>query len=100
MAKFTVLSEAEITEALANLPDWSVRDGQLVSVLTFTDFKTAFSFITRIAIESEVIDHHPEWTNAYNKVSFCFCTHDAGNRITDLDIKMAKTISKAAQQYS
>ena len=100
MPNFQILSEEEISTAISSLPDWSVVDNQLTADFKFSDFKTAFSFITRIAIESEVMNHHPEWSNTYNKVSFAFCTHDAGNVITDLDTKMAEIISRTAQEYS
>ena len=100
MPNFRILSEEEISTAISSLPDWSVVDNQLTAEFKFADFKTAFSFITKIAIESEVMNHHPEWSNAYNNVSFAFCTHDAGNVITDLDTKMAEIISRTAQEYS
>jgi 4a-hydroxytetrahydrobiopterin dehydratase len=66
---------------------------------TFSDFRTAFAFITLIAIESEKMDHHPEWSNAYNKVNSAFPTHDAGNKITNLDTKMAHYISETAKKF-
>ena len=99
MVSFTILSEEHITEALEQLPEWRAENNQLKADFTFSDFRTAFAFITLVAIESEKIGHHPEWSNAYNKVSFAFSTHDADNKITDLDIKIATYISKTADSF-
>lgn len=84
---------------MKDLPDWRVETGELHGDFTFKNFTQAFAFITQIALEAEKMDHHPTWTNAYNRVSFSFCTHDAGNQITDLDTKMAGIISRVATLY-
>ena len=62
-------------------------------------FRDAIAFIVEIAIEAEVMNHHPEFHNSYNVVSFSFCTHDAGMKITDLDIETAKRISALARRF-
>lgn len=99
MAKFTILNEEEILQELKRLSDWKVIDGKLLASYVFKDFRTAFAFITLVSIEAEVKNHHPEWSNTYNRVEFTFCTHDAGNKITDLDITMAHFITQTAKKF-
>ena len=99
MANFKILSQEDISESLKTLPGWSVKNDQRKAEFIFKDFKQAFAFISMIAIESEKMNHHPEWSNMYNKVSFTFSTHDAENKITDLDISMATFISKSADIF-
>ena len=91
-----ILTEAEIESALSQNPDWHVADGLLCARFEFADFKVAMAFVTMVAIESEKQNHHPEWSNSWNVIEFAYCTHDAGNKITDLDLKLASAISKAA----
>jgi len=57
----------------------------------FKDFGEAWSFMTRVALLAEKMDHHPEWSNVYNKVEITLCTHDSGG-VSDLDIKLATEI--------
>ena len=64
----------------------------LVADLQFADFKQAFRFMTLVAELAEAQQHHPEWRNVYNRVSIRLMTHDAGNRITELDRKLAASI--------
>ncbi len=74
------LSEAERAEALDGLPDWDydeARDG-IRRTFTFADFVEAFGFMTRVALLAEKADHHPEWTNVWNRVDIRLTTHDAG----------------------
>ena len=85
MANHKILSEAEISAELKDLPDWSVKGNNIEAVFKFKTFRDAIAFIVQIAIEAEVMNHHPEFHNSYNVVSFSFCTHDAGHKITDLD---------------
>jgi len=70
------------------LPDWHVDDGKLVRSFDHSDFVQAFGFITRVALVAEKLDHHPEWTNVYNKVEIRLWTHDTG-AISALDITLA-----------
>ncbi|MBC8152045.1 MAG: 4a-hydroxytetrahydrobiopterin dehydratase, partial [Bacteroidetes bacterium] len=60
----------------------------------FADFSEAFAFMTRVALAAEKMDHHPWWSNVYNKVTIELTTHDAGNTITDKDRKLAGQIDK------
>ena len=99
MANYKILSESEIHSALQKLTDWSVKGPNIEASFALKTFRDAIAFIVEIAIEAEVMNHHPEFHNSYNNVSFSFCTHDAGMKITDLDIDMAKHISAAAHRF-
>jgi 4a-hydroxytetrahydrobiopterin dehydratase len=71
---------------------WEEKNNFLVKEFVFNDFKEAFSFMTRVAELAEAMNHHPLWTNAYNKVTIQLNTHDAGNTITKKDRDLAKAI--------
>ena len=85
------------TQVASELPNWTLADdGRAVSrALKFPNFASAFAFMTRIAIEADKMDHHPEWSNVYNKVDIRLTTHDAGG-LTDKDIALARIIDKVA----
>ena len=87
------LTEAERDEALAALPAWRVRaDGLAIErELKFADFNEAFGFMTRVALLADKHDHHPEWSNVYNRVAITLTTHDAGG-VSARDVKMARAI--------
>ena len=65
-----------------------------MATFQFEDFKKAFAFMTQVAFEAEKQNHHPEWTNVYNKVEVKLTTHDAGNTVTQKDRTLAKVISE------
>ncbi len=71
---------------------WDERDGALHREFTFADFGEAFAFMTRVAFIAEKHDHHPNWSNVYNRVSISLTSHDAGNTVTDRDRTMAAAI--------
>jgi len=71
---------------------WTNDNNVLYKKFEFKNFSEAFAFMTRVAIEAEKMDHHPKWTNVYNKVEIWLTTHDAGNMITDKDSKLAAII--------
>jgi 4a-hydroxytetrahydrobiopterin dehydratase len=71
---------------------WTNDNNILYKKFEFKNFSEAFAFMTRVAIEAEKMDHHPKWTNLYNKVEIWLTTHDAGNIITDKDKKLAAKI--------
>jgi 4a-hydroxytetrahydrobiopterin dehydratase len=73
---------------------WEEKDNKLQRTFTFKDFVNAFSFMTRIAFIAEKMNHHPEWSNVWNKVSVSLSTHDAGDIVTDKDRKLADAIDK------
>ena len=72
--------------------EWKHENNRLKKTFTFKDFTEAFGFMTKVALIAEKMDHHPTWTNTWNKVSFELSTHDAGDIVTDLDKKLAKAI--------
>ena len=76
---------------------WIEKNNRLTKTFQFKDFVEAFGFMTRVAIVAEKMDHHPLWTNVYNRVSFELSTHDAGDVVTELDHKLAKEIDKLAE---
>ena len=91
------LSDAERDAALAGLPLWSLRaDGLAISRdFAFADFSQAFAFMTRVALHAEKADHHPEWSNVWNRVHITLTTHDAGG-LSERDVKMARAIDAIA----
>lgn len=90
----TALSPEALADALPNLPGWHVEDNRLVRTFSFGSFREAISFIVRIAFEAEVMNHHPEITNVYNRVRIALTTHDAGDRITAADVRLARRIAE------
>jgi 4a-hydroxytetrahydrobiopterin dehydratase len=71
---------------------WKEENNTLYKKFDFKNFSAAFAFMTRVAIEAEKADHHPLWTNVYNKVEIWLSTHDAGDIVTDKDRKLAEKI--------
>lgn len=91
------LSETERAAALAGLPDWGWDAGRdaIQRSFRFADFNAAFGFMTRVALLAERADHHPEWSNVWNKVEIALTTHSAGG-LTRLDIALAAAIDAVA----
>ena len=77
---------------------WEEKDNTLQKTFTFKDFVHAFAFMTRVAFIAEKMNHHPEWTNVWNKVSIALSTHDAGNVVTEKDRKLAEAIDKVFEE--
>ena len=73
---------------------WQEKDNTLYRQFTFKDFSEAFAFMTRVALLAESMNHHPNWSNVWNKVEITLSTHDAGDIVTDKDRKLAKAIDK------
>jgi 4a-hydroxytetrahydrobiopterin dehydratase len=73
---------------------WKEENNKLYKKFEFKDFSEAFAFMTRIALAAEKMDHHPLWTNVYNKVEIWLNTHDAGDIVTDKDRKLSETIDR------
>jgi 4a-hydroxytetrahydrobiopterin dehydratase len=84
--------------ALAQLDGWAAADGReaIVKSFQFEDFNTAFGFMTRVALAAEKLDHHPEWSNVYNRVEVLLATH-VSHGVTERDIALAKLIDAAAK---
>ena len=87
------LSEDAIRENLAQMDGWELINNGIEKTFVFENFKQAFSAMTHIAMECEVANHHPEWSNVYNRLHVRFSTHDAGG-ITDADFKLAKIVDQ------
>ena len=87
------LTAKQIENALGQLPGWSVQKGRLAREFEFADFSEAFAFMTRVAMAAEKRDHHPNWSNVWNRVSIELYTHDAG-AITERDVALALVISR------
>jgi 4a-hydroxytetrahydrobiopterin dehydratase len=73
---------------------WKENNNRLTRTFKFRDFNEAFGFMARVALIAEKMDHHPTWTNTWNTVSFELSTHDAGDKVTDRDRKLAEAIDK------
>lgn len=99
MSAYRILGDDEISEALATLPDWKYEAPNIKARFALATFRDAIAFIVQVGIEAEVMNHHPEFRNSYNVVTFSFCTHDVGNKITDVDIRLARAISETARRF-
>jgi 4a-hydroxytetrahydrobiopterin dehydratase len=86
-------------EALATVRGWSEVDGRdaISREFKFADFNSAWGFMTRVALAAEKADHHPEWSNVYNRVAITLTTHDAGG-LSQRDISLAAAIDRIAEQ--
>ncbi|HOE34679.1 MAG TPA: 4a-hydroxytetrahydrobiopterin dehydratase [Anaerolineaceae bacterium] len=96
----TKLSDQEIQTRMAQLgtilgETWKLKDSKLHISIKFPDFVSAFTFMTTTAFYAEKLNHHPEWSNVYNRVDINLSTHDAGG-ITELDFKLAELITISA----
>jgi 4a-hydroxytetrahydrobiopterin dehydratase len=94
MEKSTLLTDADRDAALRQLPGWSY-DPQARAILRrflFKDFSEAFAFMTRVALAAEKLDHHPEWTNVWNRLDVALTTHSEGG-VTEKDLALARMIN-------
>ncbi len=92
----TALSDQEIAAALAGLDGWQRENDALAKTYTFKSFREAMSFLVRVAFEAEEMNHHPDWRNVYNRVEVRLSTHDAGGRVTALDVALAKRLERVS----
>lgn len=90
------LSPEELNTHLTELSGWSIVDGKLHKQFQFQDFVTAFGFMSSMALVSEQMGHHPEWSNVYNRIVVDLTTHDAGG-ITGKDVDWAKIANQLIQ---
>lgn len=95
MKRPSKLSAKDVDARLSALPGWDRTKGKLHRTFTFADFSEAFAFMTRAALAAEKLDHHPDWSNAWNKVTVDLVTHDAGG-ITELDLRLAAEMNRIA----
>ena len=89
------LIAAEIQTALGGLPGWTFERDALAKNFQFKNFREAMAFMVRASFEAEAMNHHPEWTNVYNRVAIRLNTHDAGGKVTAKDVELAGRIEKA-----
>jgi 4a-hydroxytetrahydrobiopterin dehydratase len=88
----TPLGPAEIAAALTKLPGWVWECDALAKEFKFGSFREAMSFMVRVSYEAEAMDHHPDWTNVYNRVAIRLNTHAAGGKVTAKDVALAQKI--------
>lgn len=93
MSRPPLLSDAELAEAGRQLGDWEVASNGIGRSFRFADFSEAFGFMTRVALEAEKLDHHPDWSNSWNRVDIRLVTHDAGG-VTRLDVELARRVQE------
>lgn len=91
------LADERISSGLTKLPGWSIVNGKLHKEFKFRDFSYAFGFMATAAPAIEKRDHHPEWSNVYNRVTVDLTTHDAGG-ITQLDMDLAALLEEIASR--
>lgn len=91
----TALGEAEQQERLREIPGWTIEPGGLARTFKFSDFVTAFGFMASAALVAERMNHHPEWTNVYNRVTVRLTTHEVDG-ISSLDFELAAKMSDLA----
>jgi len=94
-----ILTDAEIETELKSAPGWSRQGENIAKTFAFETFRDAIAYIVLVGIEAEMMNHHPEFTNSYNIISFAFCTHDVGRKITDTDIRLAQRLNEIAQRF-
>ena len=86
------LKAAAIAAALEDLYGWKFQRDALTKTFIFGNFREALSFMVRAGFEAEAMNHHPEWTNVYNRVFIRLNTHDAGDKVTAKDVALARKI--------
>ena len=89
----TLLSADQRQTLPATLPNWTILEKSISRELVFNDFNEAFGFMSRVALLAEGRNHHPNWSNVYNRVSITLSTHDLGG-LSDLDVELAAAIDQ------
>lgn len=92
------LSDDDVSHRLGERPSWSLVEGKLHRELTFADFRDAFSFMAGVALEAEKLDHHPDWSNVWNKVVIDVASHSAGG-ITERCFALAERVDHHAARF-
>lgn len=82
----------DISDALVQVPEWKVVRDALERTFEFRDFSEALGFVVRVGVEAERINHHPEISNVWNRVTLRLTTHEAGNKISERDLTLAKAV--------
>lgn len=91
------MNEQEIAAEVKKLSGWNVENAKLHRVFTFKDFSEAWAFMTRVALAAEAMNHHPDWSNVWDRVTIDLMTHDAGG-ISRRDFELAARIEKILSQ--
>lgn len=91
------LSHKDVVKEIRRLKGWKIVKGKIRRDFEFENFETAFAFMTRVALEVEKLDHHPEWFNVYNRVRIDLVTHDVGG-LSNYDFKLARIINEIASK--
>lgn len=92
------LTQEQIQTALDELPGWEVKEGKLHKTFKFETFAQAIGWMVSVAIHADKMDHHPDWTNAYNRVMVDLSTHDMDDAISSFDVNLARQMEKLAGQ--
>ena len=92
----TRLNDDEIQAALQTLPGWEVKDGKLHKMFKFGSFARALGWMVSVGVQADKMDHHPEWSNVYSRVTVDLVTHDLGNAISNLDVELARKMENLA----
>ncbi len=90
------LNNDELETVLVDLPGWEILDGKLTKTFRFASFAQAMGWMVSVAIYADKIDHHPEWSNVYNRVQVQLVTHDLGNAISTWDLDLARRMDELA----
>lgn len=96
-SEYKKLTDEEVKAQLGDVEGWTVKEGKLNKTIEFATFNEAFGFMTRAAMEIEKINHHPEWSNVYNRVVINLVTHDVGG-LSNYDFKLAKILNGLASK--
>jgi 4a-hydroxytetrahydrobiopterin dehydratase len=90
------LSQRDLLDKLVGLPGWELKAGKITKEFVFSDFNEAWGWMSRVALDAEKLNHHPEWSNVYRTVHIHLQTHDVGG-VTDLDIELARRMNAHAE---
>ncbi len=93
MPRPAALTDPEIAAALAELADWTLLDRRLHRVVELADFPAALAFMVQVGFVADQLDHHPDWSNSYRRVTIDLTTHDVGG-LTRLDLELARAIDR------
>jgi len=91
------LTDAEIKAALDHLPGWDIKDGKLYKQYKFKTFAQALGWMVSAGVHADKMDHHPEWSNVYNRVTVSLVTHDLDNSISSWDVELARQMEALAK---
>ena len=95
---FSLLEQNQLDSFIKKNPSWEINNKTIMKEFKFKNFIDAFGFMSKVALLSEKMDHHPDWQNTYNKVKINLTTHDKGG-ITTNDIKLAESIDKLINTF-